>query len=94
MNYVHVGLSLLRAKVCGSMRERRCVCVHDVRVGAVVIQRERGGERQRERERERERDRERERENLSFSFRSPYRLFAHGTERKTGVAKLDPWSKS
>ena len=47
MNYVHVSLSLLRAK--------DCVCVHDVRVGAVVIQRERERERKRERERERER---------------------------------------
>ena len=29
----------MRAKVCGSMRERRSVCVHGVRAGAVVIQR-------------------------------------------------------
>ena len=41
--------------------------------------------------------------NFEFRFRKPvvrfpvaiqYRLFAHGTERKTGVAKLAPWSKS
>ena len=38
MNYVHVGLSLLRAKVGGSMRERRCVCVYGVRFAVVVIQ--------------------------------------------------------
>ena len=37
MNYVHVGLS--HAKVCGSTRERRCVCIYGMRVGAVVIQR-------------------------------------------------------
>ena len=41
--------------------------------------------------------------NFEFRFRKlvvlflvaiQYRLFAHGTERKTGVAKLDPWSEN
>ena len=41
--------------------------------------------------------------NFEFRFQKPvilfpvaiqYRLFAHGTGRKTGVAKVDPWSKS
>ena len=31
---------------------------------------------------------------VRFPVAIQYRLFAHGTERKTGVAKLNPWSKS
>ena len=31
---------------------------------------------------------------VRFPVAIQYRLFAHGTEPKTGVAKLDPWSKS
>ena len=32
--------------------------------------------------------------NLSFFFRSPLQYHLFATKRKTGVAKLDPWSKS
>ena len=31
---------------------------------------------------------------VRFPVAIQYRLFAHGTERKTGVAKLDPWSNT
>ena len=61
-NYVHVGLLLLRSKVSGSRRERRCVSVYSMRVAAFVIERERERERQRERDRQRERETERERQ--------------------------------